>query len=288
MALERIDLLENLRRLAPALGRDIVPVFACFCFTGKVATAYDDVVALSIPLPWPAPGGFRGDVLLGWLGAARAADVEVTAVEGKEGQALLKCGRSKLNITTLAPKDFVFSPQTDKADTIAITPGLLEMLGRCEVSMGEDPSRTWQNGVTLAFPSGDAPDRVTFYSTNNVAASRGRVKVTIERQTKLVTLLLPPRFVKLMLAIAARDKAKTLHVNKSWAQVDFASGLQLFSRTSRDTDLEAFKGVFNSELEAKAEKLLHEKPKGLEHALERALVLLASTQIGRASCRERV
>lgn len=270
--MERITLLETLRRVTPALsGKDFVPVFACFCFDGKKVITYDDQVALTADCAWVVKGAIRGSVLLGWLEAARGADVEV---EQDDSQVSLKAGRSKLKLPVIPEKDFVYKAPTKPGDELKFTPELLEALDRCAISMGRDPSRPWQAGLTMIF--GD--EKATIYSTNNVSGSMAIVKMKKPEDNSLSTILLPPKFVELTCSIGAKDSPKTLTLGKGWVTTTFASGLQLFSRTAADHEADNFKQLFSPELREAMKTKTVEIPKGMTDALTRALVVLSGAR----------
>jgi DNA polymerase III sliding clamp (beta) subunit (PCNA family) len=268
----RTELLALLKRVSPALSsKDFVAVFSCLCFDGKTVTAYDDQVALSALCEWPVEGGLRGDVLMGWLGASRGQDVEAST---EDTFISLKCGRSKLKVAAIAKKDFVFKFPEDSGESLKFPTALLEAMGRCVGAMGRDPSRPWQAGLTVAWVG----DKARLYATNGICASVDEVEVPAPKNEKLKTLLLPPKLTELVVSIGRSDHPKTLILGKGWIEVQFASGLRLFGRTSKDADPSKFEELVTEDLRAKAKTVIQDVPKGLGDALDRALVVLGSVR----------
>lgn len=268
--MKRTDLLEALRRVAPALAnRKFVPIMSCFCFTAKEVVAYNDTVALGAPLASGLSGGLEGEVLLRWLGESRAPEVEISQ-DKKRVQ--LKASRSRLELKAMPPDAFVFEwPKVPEADiSLPLADELLEAIKKCCVSMGNDPSQPWQTGITVAFDK----RQVRLYSTNNIAAFMTAIDLKVPKALRKLVLLLPPAFCSLLVATAGRDEAKDLLVDNAWVIARFASGLRLFGRVSTEASLEDYSSIFSDKLAGQAEALLVPVPSGLTSTLARNRVVL--------------
>jgi DNA polymerase III sliding clamp (beta) subunit (PCNA family) len=264
MAVNRKTFVEVLGKVADALsGKDLIPVFACFCFDGKSVHAYDDVVALRHPLVCGIEGAVRGTLLLNFLKASKAKDVDVT----QDGEGLLlKAGRSKLTTSVLPAKDFLFEePEVSKkAFTFAVDADFLQSLDKAMVSMGRDPSHPWRLGVCVVGGN----DAMTLYSSDNRSASKVVIKGG-STAPGLVTIL-PPRFCELLVAIGKADAPEMVSLSGEWAVVAFSSGLKLFSRTISGPDVKMYRQLFKAASDEECVSV----PDGLDKALERAQVVL--------------
>jgi DNA polymerase III sliding clamp (beta) subunit (PCNA family) len=269
--MNRTELLNTLKQVEPALAtKDFIPVYACLCFTGKTVFAYDDVVALEAPLDGKTVGGVRGRLLLDWLGASRARELEVT--QEKEGELLIKAGRAKLTAPLCGVDDFVFEwPKEDKADvsTLELKPEVRSALQKASVSMGSDPSHAWRCGVTMEVLA----DALVFYSSDNKTASKVSCKFSSPKKAVGKKVLLPPRFCELLINIGAGDKPEKLMFTSEWVETIFKSGVRLFSRCMDAVKLKTYEKIFTQTIDAENAPKMVAIPKGFEQALERALVV---------------
>ena len=274
--MKRADLLASLQRVQPALAtKDFVAVFACFCFAKEAVFAYDDVVAMHYPCKAPIKGAVRGEVLLSWLSSTKAKDLDIN----QEGQELtLKVGRSRLKTALLPSAEFVFKIPTDSSAELKITESLADAMRVSMISLGQDPIRPWQAGLTLDF--GDKS--VTIYSTNNLTATLAKVPVKVPKELRGKNYLLPPRFCELLADLTRRDKGTSLLFGKSWVEAQFKSGLRLYSRIGKQTDIPSFKRVFSSKLISKLDTMV-DIPKALDDSLARAEGLVKTSKDPTAS-----
>lgn len=269
--MKRADLLASLQRVQPALAtKDFVAVFACFCFTKESVFAYDDVVAMQYPCKAPIKGAVRGEVLLSWLSSTKSKDLEVT----QENQELsLKVGRSRLKTVLLPTSDFVFKIPKDESSDLKITDSLADAIRVAMISLGQDPIRPWQSGLTFDF----GKKAVTIYSTNNLSATVAEIAAKVPDDLQGKNYLLPPRFCELLSDLTRRDKGMTLKFGKSWIEAEFKSGLRLFSRIGKQTDIPAFKRVLSPKLLAKLDKMI-DIPKALDDSLSRAELIVKTSK----------
>jgi DNA polymerase III sliding clamp (beta) subunit (PCNA family) len=221
---QRSDVVALLDKVKATLAtKDLIPIYACFCFTDKTVYAFDDVVCLTMPAKFGFTGGIRGDLLFGFLNNSKAKEIEI--ITG-ETNATIKAGRSKLDAPLMPATDFLFElPEMGKGATETPLDGkFIEGLTKVAVSMGRDASQTWRYGVTVV-PQGSG---FILYSTDDKTVCRATVGKP--EGDKGEPSLLPPRFVDLLTTIAKTDKPKTMKMTEDWIEVKFQSGLTLFSK----------------------------------------------------------
>ena len=264
--MQRKEIMGVLKKVSPALeSKDMIPVFTCFCFDGANVTTYDGVVALTHPIDFGGvKGAVRGKLLLDFLSASRADDM---SVEEQDSQVTVKAGRSKLDLPLLSEKDFLFSaPEQKGSKEISIEKPLLDAVGQALLSVGKDPGHSWRLGVTTVFTE----DGCTLYSSDNRTATR--VKLELKSSPKKLKTILPPKFCELLIELSRSDTPKKFILTEEWVSCAFKSGLQLFSRTIPNVELDTWKGLF--EIVKDAKEQLTAVPKGLLRCLERAAVVL--------------
>lgn len=271
--MNRIELLDILKRAQPALSnRDLVPILACFCFDGERVTAYDDVVAIQAPSAFPVKGAVKGKLLMEFLSASRARDLEVEGQEGPEGaneMLTLKAGRSRLKLPLLSEAQFMFKvPSTAGATRLPLDAAIIQAIKKCSISIGVDPATPWRFGITVSFKD----NMIHFYASDNLTIAHAE----IPRQTKdEFSTVLPPRFAELLADLSGSDVPEALTVTKKWVMAEFKSGLRLFARAVAEVRVKKYLAMIESVMGGPKAKL-HEIPKGLGSSLERAQVVLTA------------
>lgn len=259
------DLSALLKKVAPALSKkDFVPVFSCFCFDGETVTAFDDVVAMQIPCEFEIKGGAKGATLQSWLSAC-SGNAELN-VEQIEGGVKLKAGRSRIELAMIDEEQFLHEFPEEDAEDIEFTDELVSAMLRCTTTMGNDPTVPALMGITLSASG----KKLSLYSTDNYSATFEQLR--IKDKNKWVAVL-SPRFCELFAAIAPNDKPQEFYLDVSWAEVVFESGLRLYSKNISEHDVDRYDSLFSSIGEDVLEEAVA-MPKGIESALDRALVVL--------------
>ena len=158
----RSELVSKLEIIAPAILPDsIVPALSHFWFTGERAMAYNETIALSIPLKTEFQGAIPG-TLLKILKASRAKEVELTP--GKDSIEV-KAARTRLKLVLLDPSVFSFTmPKTDSYGSLDHKPGqrFLQAIDQLMISVGDDPLQPDQCGVTII----QEEDKALLFTTN--------------------------------------------------------------------------------------------------------------------------
>lgn len=265
MKIDRPSLVAILKKLAPALhSKDLVPALACFCFAADSVHAYDDTCGLTFPAKLGITGGVRGELLLSFLNASHSKMADVTP---GDGSILFRAGRDKLETQLLPEDDFLFTaPKLEGATPVKIDGPFLVALTRAALSMGRDASTTWRYGVTcVPHAAGYA-----LYATDAVTVTRA---VVGKLGTPGELVLLPPRFVDLLLAQSKDDAPKRMSIAEQWCEVKFQSGLKLFTRTVTGAAPEKYDALLE-QINETTKGLAVEIPKGLQHCLERAQLVV--------------
>jgi DNA polymerase III sliding clamp (beta) subunit (PCNA family) len=269
----RQEMLDTLKRVEPALsGKDLIQVFACLCFTGDSVHAFDDVVALHLPTKgFGFRGAIRGRVLIDTLASSKAKEATLSQ-DGHEGCVVVKAGRSKLMIPLLPESEFIFKKLPKMKDGVVVKVGreFVDAFARAMVSMGRDASHPTRLGVTMATTSDPKPGFL-FYSSDNKAATRVYLPEKGADDAGELAAILPPRFCELLVEIGKEDEPTQITLTSEWVEAVFTSGLRLFARAILGDGVEMFEGVFARQWKRKPKMV--DVPKGLDKALERAMVV---------------
>lgn len=273
--MKRAELVSTLSSVYPALSTmDCVPAFSCFCFSEGVVTAYNDVVAMQATLDLDLELGARGPVLLNFLRNSVAKEVTIEEF----GDTLkVKAGRAVLKLPTIPTSDFIYErPKEEPLAELESPEGLVECFEKCSVSIGMDPAKPHLMGVTMRFVSGG----IILFSTNNRTASRAVCAVELHEDLIGTSVVCPPSFCQLFTSIAAEDYMDVIRVHEDWIEVEFESGLILFSRTievGKKAKVGDYNVVFEPALQVESNDMVS-IPKGFERCLDRAMVVLAPSK----------
>jgi len=219
--------------------KDIIPALACFCFYKGEVITYDDIVAVVAPCKLDDfSGGFRGDLLLQWLGTVNAKTVKLYQLN-EGGSYEWRAGKSRLKVELLPPEDFAFTVPRHEPDRVKI-PHFKEFLRVVAVSMGTDPSQPWRLGVTLTFTT----EGIKMYSCDNLQVTEVSAKYKIPESLVGVEVILVPRLVEILLS-EKEDPSHLTVIVKQTIRFDFAGDRKVFCRLSTDVDCRKFRKVLS-------------------------------------------
>lgn len=266
----RTELLEKLERVSPALAiHNLVPIMTHFWFGGKTLMAYNDQIAISVPLATDFTGAVPGNVLLGMLKATSRAKIELVATDN---ELQVKAGtRSTFKLAMLPlPKNMFSMPSMDK-ETGYLDGGLGDLLAGvegCLRSQGADTSIPEQLGVTMA-PAGKA---LHLYTTNSATISKSVVEFKKGVKWKR-SCILPFAFCRTMLSLCRGEgKEALLAITKDHALLEVTDTI-VWGRLINNEQPYDFEKVINVHFPEASRKKVVPVPKGLDKALARATII---------------
>jgi hypothetical protein len=265
--MKREAVLTALKKIEPALARKpLFPVLTHLLFKGGRVVAYDDSLMMRRELDFDFEGCVPGRLLIDFLSASVAEDLEL--VKGEETTLGLKLGRSKAELATMPADAFPSKVEPDDKDAVELllTESFVPALAKAAVSMGEDSLQPWCFGITLDL----ANQRLL--STNRSSAAF----VTLAEPKKPLTELMPPRFVEVFLKLANKTNPKRLMLWKGdWVGADFEDGTRLQCKTVPEAKAATFDDILKrTSGDAKGELLAI--PTGLSESLIRSQVFMTS------------
>lgn len=166
--MKREDLIAKLKLVQPALSSNpIVPLLCQFWFTGEHLLAYNDNIALAVPLHT----AFRGAVSERILPLLNASDFDEIELSEEDGILLVRSGGRVAFRLGLDKADFIFSMPSRSGHVVPDLSRMIDAIGRCLMSVGTDTSRPEYLGITLLAENG----RTSLYSTNGATITRVRI-----------------------------------------------------------------------------------------------------------------
>jgi hypothetical protein len=151
-----------------------------FWFLGNEVMAFNDRIAMSIPLKTEFEGAVPGELLLSVLNASLAKNATLTPIE--DGTHIeLKASRTNLKLGLLAPDSFMFTMPEIKQGKGGFDQ-LTDAIKCCLRSVTDDTSVPDQLGVTV-IPEGDD---LRLFSTNSATLTHCRIKAPLKLNRRVV------------------------------------------------------------------------------------------------------
>ena len=237
--MNRLELVTPLKLVAACLApaKDPIPVNPCFCFTGTEVYTFNDQAALVAPFKSVWKGAIQGATMLGWLDASKAKDIEV---EPAATSLAIKAGRAKTELPILPVTEFRFAvPDLAKAPSVKLDASALVALKRATLSMDEGTAHPWRTGVQAIFTEKE----VTWFTCDDASAVKTYATCETPKELRGASPLLPPAFVKLLLARGGTEVRLTL--TPEWYAATLDDGAVLYSAVPEATDVPTFQGLFS-------------------------------------------
>lgn len=268
--MDRKKLLDILNLASSALStQDVLPILSHFCFDGDTVTAYNDIQAININFPSEIRGGVPGQLLIRTL--ATFPSDKVTVEQASRNALEVRCGKSFGKFAVLGEEHFLFSTkdlELDDTVEIELTDEYISGIQKCLVSVGNDPTHSYQLGITLAY----SKKGVGLYSTDNTSISR--YVISKGKANKSGSAIIPVSFCNVLLSFLKSYKTQeaVLRLGGNFAYVTIGKEVRLFTKLVEDKRPVDFEVVIKAHTE---ELDFDEKiavPEDLKSVLERSLI----------------
>lgn len=189
--MKRQEFIDKLKAVAPAISSNpIVPLLTTFWFTGTQLLAYNDQIALAVPLRTAFKGAIS-EKLLHLLEASGFEDMDL-AVEDNILMVKRAGGKTAIKLAMMAPEFLFTMPEVGGSIPQRQIGGLVRAIDHCLMSVGTDTSKPEYLGVTVVAENG----RLTAYATDGNTISRARVK-----DIDLPRAILPGEFCRQLVSL---------------------------------------------------------------------------------------
>lgn len=265
--MNRKQLVQTLELTGRALAdNQTIPIFTCFCFTGKTVIAYNDAVGIVSPCETDEAFAVNGSTLLGWLKNSSTEEVEFSLVED---DAVVKAGKSTFKLPWFPEEDFLFEqPDEPLKLSLAITADLITGLQACLATASKDHTRPALMGVTLKY---EQKGNLMLYSCDGDSLTRWMT--VLKPPKKEHGVLLPNGFCEILLKAWVDTGATkgTLTLSDSWVTGVLSSGHTIYGRFDENDNQFDFAMQISKVL--KSSPAYVAVPDGLNEALSRARVI---------------
>lgn len=270
-SLKREDFLRVLNLVKPALAaQSFVPILTHFLLKPDRVLAYNDVQGIEAGFAVGLDCAVPGELLTKILNNLKAEEVLCSMLEG---QVLVSAGRSRLKMSFLPAANFPFKfPDTPPVTRLQLNPDFIRGLTKCLTSVGSDPTRPEQLGVTLT----PGP---CLYATDNHTISKYKVLEADADFTQLKdqVVILPFFFCEQLISLAAAysDQQACLDLYTG-AAVATVGKARCFTKLAVDLEPLDFDKIIKKHVsESEVAELECEVPDDFDAAFDRALLVLS-------------
>ena len=244
MNIDRLELQTKLQTVAPALAdNDLVPVLTHYLFTGKRLLAYNDRIALSVPLDLDFKGTVEGKLMLDYV--TMCTHAKTATLGADNGRARLALGKSQFRLETKPADAFTFAmPAMPKpSEGVLNADAFFPALDNCLFSTASSATVNEQLGVTF-IPNGS---KVRMFATD--LKSLSYAQLPLPQLGLKEKAIVPTEFCRQMLAL--KDAQRKQLVMRSDHALFIADDTVLFGRVLRsDTNQINFDRALKNSLPA--------------------------------------
>lgn len=190
--MKRTDLIAKLKAVEPALSSNpIVPMLMQYWFTGESLLAYNDQIALAVPLRTTFKGALPAK-LLPLLEASGFKEMEMAAADNILAIRRATSNKAAIKLAMMAPEFLFTMPEVGDSLPPEKISSLVRAIEHCLMSVGTDTSKPEYLGVTVMTEG----NRLSAYSTDGNTISRTRIQgVEVPR------VILPGEFCRQMVRL---------------------------------------------------------------------------------------
>jgi len=267
----RTELLKSLECVAPALsGHEVIPIMTHFWFTGSFVMAYDDRIALRVPMKTDFKGALPGTPLLSLLKASKAREVDITA---GDDAVQMKLASSRATLAMLPPDNFVFKmPKlADDEGSPIKRKEWVEAIASLMHSVGHDTSVPEYLGITI-LPS---KDKLELYSSDGNTMSKATLPLGKSGNTFKRRVTLTAEFCTQMLRLE-KDAKKTLLALRDDHAIFVADDVTLFGRLIETSRPKNYEDTFSAHVGPDEMAALYDIPTKIDDMIERAIIMTAA------------
>ena len=234
--MKREELLNTLKLAAPALLSDnevVLPILKSFWFTGTHVIASNDVIATCLSVNASEKVIVPGKKLTGFLSACNTKGVKL--VVSKKGNLIIRCGSSKLLLSSLSDEDWPFEfPDTEQAVSLKVGESFFTAIEMCSSQSPDTGLGSWIGGIILTFGAslgvyGVGRGRSTI-SHFDVKDSTSCSVQEAKKLKKIKQISIPSSFCKAAVPMSKEfGMSAVLHISEDSVVLDWGDGANVIA-----------------------------------------------------------
>ena len=235
--MKREELLNTLKLASPALLSDnevVLPILKSFWFNGTHVIASNDVIATCLSVNVPEKVIVPGKKLTSFLSACNTKGVKLAT--SKKGNLIVRCGSSKLLLSSLPQEDWPFEfPDIEQAVSLTIGESFFTAIEMCSSQTPDTGLGSWIGGIILTFGSslgvygvGRGRSTISHFDVHDLK-SRSRKLLPVLRK-KIKQISIPSSFCKAALPMSKEfGMSAVLHITEDSVVLDWGDGVNIIA-----------------------------------------------------------
>ncbi len=247
--MKRVDLLNTIKLASPALLSDnevVLPVLKSFRFTGTHVIASNDVIAACLSVATSETAIVPGKKLINFLSACNTNRVKLAT--SKKGNLTVRCGSSKLLLSSLPQEDWPFEfPDIEKAVSLTVGESFFTAIEVCSSQSPDTGLGSWIGGIILTFGNslgiyGVGRGRATISHFDVKDANRKKLSKDLN---KIKQIIVPSSFCKAAIPMSKEfGTLAVLHITDDSIVLDWGDGLNIITGKLISVDMPDIVGKF--------------------------------------------
>ncbi len=227
--MKRQELLETLKLASPALLSDsevVLPILKSFWFTGTHVIASNDVIATCLSINASEKVIIPGKKLINFLSACNTNGVKLAT--SKKGNLIVRCGSSKLSLSSLPQEDWPFEfPDIEQSVSLTIGESFFTAIEMCSSQSPDTGLGSWIGGIILTFGSslgvygvGRGRSTISHFDIQDLKSSSKRLLPGIKQ------ISIPSSFCKAAVPMSKKfGMSAILHITEDNVVLDWDDGI---------------------------------------------------------------
>ena len=257
--MKREELLDTLKLAAPALLSDnevVLPILKSFWFNGTHVIASNDVIATCISVKASEKVIVPGKKLTSFLSACSTKEVKLAI--SKKGNLIIRCGSSKLLLSSLSDKDWPFEfPDIEQAISLKVGKSFFTAIEMCSSQSPDTGLGSWIGGIILTFGSslgvygvGRGRSTISHFDVNDLKSRSRKLLGPLRKKTKQISV--PSSFCKAAIPMSKEfGMSAALHINEDSIVLDWGDGENVIASKLINVEMPDIVGKFKETISEK-------------------------------------
>lgn len=235
--MKREELLTTLKLASPALLSDnevVLPILKSFWFTGTHVIASNDVIATCLSVKTSEKVIVPGKKLTSFLSACSTKGVKLSV--SKKGNFIIRCGSSKLLLSSLSDEDWPFEfPDIEQAVSLTVGESFFTAIEMCSSQTPDTGLGSWIGGIILTFGAslgvygvGRGRSTISHFDVHDLKSRSRKLLGTLRKKNKQISI--PSSFCKAAVPMSKEfGMSAVLHINEDSIVLDWGDGANIIA-----------------------------------------------------------
>lgn len=250
--MKREELLSTLKLASPALLSDnevVLPILKSFWFNGTHVIASNDVIATCLSVNASEKVIVPGKKLTSFLSACNTKEAKLTI--SKKGNLIIRCGSSKLLLSSLPDEDWPFEfPDIEQAVSLTVGESFFTAIEMCSSQSPDTGLGSWIGGIILTFGAslgvygvGRGRSTISHFDVHDLKSRSRKLLPVLKKKVKQISI--PSSFCKAAVPMSKEFGMKAVfHINEDSVVLDWDNGENIIAGKLINVEMPNIVGKF--------------------------------------------